>query len=326
VTVRHFVALLATSLFGIYLASRYDLPGQLRLVSISLGIVIGASIAACLAFPRYGIAPADILDEPAWQGVLTHKNTLGRLGVLAALILALYFLRRRRRLTILLGVLSLFLLVILTSSKTALVYFILGAAAFPFIRAFQRNPAQRKKILVLTAAVFGGVVGWVGYNWESFVATLGKDPTLTGRVALWAMSLDWIGEKPFLGYGYDAFWSAYYGPAADIRMAVNWLGAPHAHNGFINLWLDLGLVGVILFSAVFIQTYRLALSRAYASHTTEGIWPIAFLTFMFVYSLTEISFMSRTDLFWILFVSIMFGLRREAVQIRPRQPDPVRTR
>src|SRR5437667_7294590 len=95
VTIRHVIALLATSFFGIYLAVRYDLPGRLRLIAISLGVVVTASVAASLVFPQYGI-DRTLLEEPAWQGVFSHKNTLGRLTLLAALILVLYLLRRRR--------------------------------------------------------------------------------------------------------------------------------------------------------------------------------------------------------------------------------------
>jgi hypothetical protein len=95
VTLRHFAALLASSFFGIYLALRYDLPGQLRLLSISLGIVIASSIVACVLFPDYAIDKT-IVEEPAWQGVVSHKNALGKLAILAILILTLYLLKRRR--------------------------------------------------------------------------------------------------------------------------------------------------------------------------------------------------------------------------------------
>lgn len=309
VTIRHFVALLLSTLFGIYLAIRYGLREQLRLVSVALGFVMVASIAACLFFPKYGIRSEQSTTGPAWQGVFTHKNTLARLAVLAGLILALYFVRRVRRPTVVVGIILLFFLVILTQAKTALVYFILGMLAFPFARAFQSNPAKRRKIIALALVIFGGLTIWTYYNWENFTSALGKDPQLTGRVALWGLSMTWIAEKPFLGYGFDGFWSSSYGPAADFRIASGWLEAPHAHNGIVNLCLDLGLIGVLLFLAGFIFTYRQALRLANTSTTVEGIWPVVFLTYFIAYSLTETNFLSRTDLLWILYVAVMFGLR-----------------
>lgn len=309
VTIRHFVALLATTLFGVYFAVRYPLRDQLRLLTATLGIVISASVFACLAFPSYAITVADLSEGPSWQGVVAHRNTLGRLAVLAAVILALHFLERVRRTTIFLAIVFLFLVVILTQSKTAVVYFVLGIAAFPFARAFHRNSVRRKKILVLALLAFCGLTVLAYYNWEQFTYSLGRDPALTGRFALWVLSMTWIADKPFLGYGFDAFWSNYYGPAADFRIASGWLAAPHAHNGFINLWLDLGLIGVLLFVLGFIITYREAVSFAKITKSVEGIWPVTFLTFFIVYSFTETSFLSRNDLLWILYLAVMFSLR-----------------
>src|SRR6266481_2310097 len=80
VTIRHFVALSATTLFGVYLAVRYPICEQLRLLMVTLGIVISASVFACLAFPSYAITVADFSEGPSWQGVVAHRNTLGRLA------------------------------------------------------------------------------------------------------------------------------------------------------------------------------------------------------------------------------------------------------
>ena len=309
VTIRHFGAFLLSSLFGVYLAFRYRTGEQLRLVSIALWIVITSSVAACLIFPQYGIQVGDRFEQVGWQGVVSGKNTLARLSVLAALILALYFAKRIRRFIVFVGIVLLFFLIILTQAKTSVVYFILGLLAFPFFLAFLRNPTGRRRIMVLALLLFGVLATWTYYNWENFTYSLGKDPELTGRVALWGLSVTWIAEKPFFGYGYDGFWSNYYGPAADFRIASGWLVAPHAHNGFINLWLDLGVIGVLLFVLGFIITYRKAIGFADITKSVEGMWPVAFLTFYTVYSFTETNFLSRNDLLWILYVAMMFSVR-----------------
>jgi len=310
VTIRHFVALLFTSFIGVYFGIRYDLREQLRLISIALGIVIVSSAVACLVFPQYGIGAENPFDEPAWQGVLSAKNNLATLLVLAALILLIQFFRRIRPIPVVVGIILLFCMVFLTQAKTALVYFALAVVTFPFVRAFQRNPARRRRIIVLGSLMFGGLASWAYLNWEAFVGYLGRDPGFTGRFVLWGLSFTWIRERPFLGHGYDAFWSDYYGPAADFRTASGWLVATHAHNGFINLWLDLGIIGVLLFVVAFALSYRSALKLAKTNDILD-IWPIVFLTFLFVYSLTEIGFMSRNDLYWILFTSIVVGLHRQ---------------
>jgi O-antigen ligase len=314
VTARHFFALLATSFFGIYLAGRYDLRQQLHLVMISLGVVLVSSAIACIFFPSYGTSRENLLEQPAWQGVLSHKNNLGTLAVLMTLLLALYYLKGIRRWAVAGALFLLLILIVLTQAKTALVYFVLGLLAFPFVRAFQKNRANRRAILGCGLALFGGLGAWTYFYWDSFVGYLGKDPALTGRFLLWGLSLTFIRERPFLGHGFDAFWSDYFGPAADFRMASGWLVAPHAHNGFLNLWLDLGLIGVLLFTIGFAITYRKGLDIARRAKSVEGIWPVTFLTFYLVYSLTEIGFMGRNELFWILYVSVMCGLGSDLMQ------------
>jgi O-antigen ligase len=309
VTVRHSIAFLFTSLVGVYFGCRYDLREQLRLVAIALGIVVVSSVVACLVFPQYGITTDYSYDEPAWQGVLSAKNNLATLLILATLILLVYFVGRIRPLAALAGIILVFGLVIPTQSTAALVYFVLAIVVFPLVRAFQRNPRRRRRMIMLGSLLFGSLVSWVCLNWETFMAYLGKDPGFTGRFVLWGLSFIWIRERPFLGHGYGAFWSDFYGPAADFRIASGWLEATHAHNGFINLWLDLGLIGVLLFILGFVISYRRALILATTTKAVEGIWPITVLTFLFVYSLTEISFLGRNDLYWILYVSMTVALQ-----------------
>jgi O-antigen ligase len=314
VTSRHFVAVLLTSVLGAYFAVRYNPKEQLRLLVVSLSAVLSISAVACIVSPTYGISSDNPLEPPGWHGVLSSKNNLGTLAVLVALLLGLALLRGRRRGISIIGLVSVFVLIILTQSTSALLYFLLTIMAFAIVLAFRKYPAKRTKILWGALSVLSGFGLWTYYNWENFVSYLGKDPGLSGRFVLWGLSLEWIRERPLAGYGYDAFWSDYYGPAADFRAASGWLVATHAHNGFINLWLDLGFVGVLLFALGFIMSYRRALVLAKLTDGVEGLWPVVFLTFLFVYSLTEIGFMGRNDLYWILYVSVMTSLRRSIGQ------------
>lgn len=310
VTIRHFIALFLSSFFAVYFSVRYSLREQVRLVSTTLAIVIVSSVGACLLFPKYGIYAESALDEPSWQGVFSGKNMLGKFAILAALILFLYLLREKRRMAAGAGIVLVFLVILLTRSKTPLVYFVAGILAFPFVRAFLRNPGMKKKIATIALLVFSGLAAWTYYNWENFTYALGKDPELTGRVGLWALSMTWIADRPFVGHGYDAFWSDYYGPAADFRAASGWLVATHAHNGFINLWLDLGAIGVLIFAVGAAVTYRRSLELAKTSASMQGIWPVSFLTFYLLYSITETSFLSRSDLLWILYVATVLAGQR----------------
>jgi O-antigen ligase len=88
---------------------------------------------------------------------------------------------------------------------------------------------------------------------------LGRDATLTGRADLWAMLPAFISERPWLGYGYGGFWVE-SSPRVDfIWNAIGW-AAPHAHNGWLDLLLDLGIAGLTIIAVqlllVLVKTIR----------------------------------------------------------------------
>ena len=74
---------------------------------------------------------------------------------------------------------------------------------------------------------------------------LNRNQDLTGRTEIWSMVMDAILEHPWLGYGYHAFWRGADGPSVDVRLS-GWI-PPHAHNGFLDLALDFGIAGPLLF-------------------------------------------------------------------------------
>jgi exopolysaccharide production protein ExoQ len=75
---------------------------------------------------------------------------------------------------------------------------------------------------------------------------LGKDPNMTGRIPLWVEAAHAALERPVLGWGYDVFWSRNSIEAQYIWQRIGW-PAPNAHNGPLELALDFGLVGGLLY-------------------------------------------------------------------------------
>jgi exopolysaccharide production protein ExoQ len=139
---------------------------------------------------------------------------------------------------------------------------------------------------------------------------MGKDPSLTGRVELWRLSLTDIEQRPLQGYGYNAFWGYQSDPAWRIREEIHWDQAPSAHNGYIDLTLGLGLIGLFAYGLL---NWNFAM-RAYVLFTsgTENYlrWPLSFLACLLLYQLTEGNMVGGNDVRWILFCSIAFSLAR----------------
>ena len=99
---------------------------------------------------------------------------------------------------------------------------------------------------------------------------LGKDPTLTGRTDIWGYVIPDIYRRPFLGWGYAAFWSTENPEAWKIADALHWF-APQAHNGVLEILLSVGLIGAVFFLYLWGRTVRLSLKCMRTSESAMAI-------------------------------------------------------
>ena len=110
-----------------------------------------------------------------------------------------------------------------------------------------------------------------------------------------------------MGYGYSAFWAAMRGPSAAVIETVGW-DPESAHNGILEVWLGLGLVGVILWGLSFIGTMGSAMKKLRNREGPYDPWPIVLLTFLFLANVTESVIVRFNNIYWVLFVSVtVFG-------------------
>ena len=113
-----------------------------------------------------------------------------------------------------------------------------------------------------------------------------------------------IGERPWLGYGYKAFWQGWQGKySAPIWRTIVWKPG-HAHNGFIDLMVDLGTVGTVLFALAFFDAIIKSINRIRYTPSFEGLWPLGFMTFYVIMNQTQTALISPHSIQWLLFVII----------------------
>lgn len=329
-TLRHGLPLLATTFIGIDFAIRYSIRDQLRLVCIVLGLVVLLGIVAQLFFPK--LVPNGDFNRGDWHGVFGFKNDWARIVVLAT-VAALS--RSRRSLRDLLAIASLVLiafgLIALARSAGALVIFVVMLLLFKIC-----DVALRWRPKVLAVAGLTGVLMvlpmsyLLAQNLDRATAVLGRDASLSGRVNIWELALSSIANSPVLGYGYSAFWEASSQRAARIREEMHW-AVPHAHNGYVDMTLELGLTGLSLLIASYVIAARRAFDCWKRGAERETIWPLAYLSFFLLYQFTEGSLVTGNLIFWILYVAASFSVTRVTVTdpqsdrqfIAPRQMFPL---
>jgi exopolysaccharide production protein ExoQ len=311
-TLRRSVWLALTMGFGLYLAWRYEWRELVGVVGGAFIVLIAGSFALGLLAPSIGRMT---FEHPgSWSGLWTHKNTLGgimALGV-AACASAAIIEPERRKLWIA-ATLAAFALVILSTSKTALLASVFGLAVIAAGMVMRRGPLQT--VLVCASTLVAIIVGTaiVLLSPDVLVAALGRDLTLTGRTDIWEASARFIEAQPWLGYGYYAFWLPENGPAYWVRQAVAWQVAS-AHSSWLELALGLGRVGVALFALQLIATLKRGASALF--NANAGLWAPAFLAAFALYTLSESHALQANNLFWTIYVAVAARLALDARERR----------
>ena len=300
-TLRREVALVATTLGGVALAARWRWPTLVEVIATSFAVLVILSLIAGVLFPSVGRMP-DVVG--AWRGLWGEKNTFGGMMAFAFLSFAAAGLLRRRRVVLWWGLAGLAaMLLLLSGSKTSLVALVLGAAALGFVLLARRGGAIA--VVATYVAVVGLVVLAMGVAFapDQFLNLLGKDATLTGRTKLWLAVLRLIRQQPWLGYGYGAVWSdpSGRGPLAWIVKQAGYR-PEHAHNGWLEQWLGMGLVGLTAWTLCYLTALLQSLWAVFVRRGALYAFP-----FMVVYGLmilTESIAVTYNDLRWVLFVVV----------------------
>jgi exopolysaccharide production protein ExoQ len=315
------VILLFTTLFCLDVSTRYTLERQLQLVCIALGTVICLSVLVELFSP--GLVPGVAYEGAAWHGAFGAKNEFGRVVTIG--VATFLALPNQRRWTKAIAIGSGVLLGLLAQSAGATGYLVGIALLFLWLPVLKWKPRQRKVAIAASAGVACLMVIAISLNWTQATALVGRESHLSGRTLLWRMSLASIQEKPLLGYGYAAFWTRESRPARLIREESGWDDAPHSHNGYIEIALGLGVVGLAAYAAALTTNARRAYMFWMSGEESFRKWPLAYLVLVSLYQLTESSMVTGNHILWILYGWLAFSLpqlqrqRRMVSEAIPRQ-------
>ena len=319
-TLRRAVVLLAFTLLGVYIGANFEQEEQIELFGWALLYMVIVSYIVIIVAPDYGISHD--LHNGAWKGVFTHKNTLGR--VIGFGLALLIFARPKIGPTIARVGLLLATAILLTFSfsSTALISVVGCLAAYPFVwvlRARAKRTVPLWVVLIVPALI---LVVLVGINYGAVATMFGKDPTLSGRTDLWAAVVDAIKMHPWFGYGYSVFWSK---PGAETLLTASrakYGAMPvHAHNGYLDLALDLGFVGVLIFAYGLLKMTWLAVTAAKDESNEASAWPLMFLVYYVLFNVTESNLLISRAFLWLPFISVYVTLMRDHVTAPSYAPE-----
>jgi O-antigen ligase len=308
ISFRRVVALVMTGIYCIYLARRLSPRDFLR--HLLLALFIGGVMSLLYT----AIDPHDAIEHSAvntgsWKGVYGHKAILGRIAAVAVTVSVYVRPRYGWERLIRWATIAIFVFLSIKSQSRASWLMMMGGVGFMLLIAIVRNQRLSSGIKLTIAFLCGlAVLALVGIRWESLLADFGRDDTFSGRTSLWTGAIAVAdAHHPIMGAGYRAFWTAK--GAAGVRDYIqDWLRLPsHGHNGYLDVWLDLGYAGVALF-AVFLLAMIGRVTRRILREPAEPVWA-AFAIFFFVFILNNMSVsvaFKHTDIAWIC--AVLTGL------------------
>ncbi|HWU49192.1 MAG TPA: O-antigen ligase family protein [Asticcacaulis sp.] len=309
-TIRRTIAVAMTTLFGLYLGARWKGRDLVQIIALAFALLTLGSYFVCICVPSLGVH--NDINAGDWKGLWYEKNQMAAimaLGFIAACASA-YIAPERRKYWIGLAV-AIFGLVVMSKSKTSLLCCLLAAGAYPVLLALQRGGVLSIVFvwLAATGALIGGTLFYAAP--DLIFKALGKDPTLTGRTEIWASLMRLSDKHPWLGYGYKAFWTPTSIPAAVVRKETGW-GVPSAHNGWLDLLIQIGWLGVILFGATLAVAYFCALFRF--ARVKDGFFSVLILLLFTFLIMSESFILSQNSLIWALFVCALARLTANEVE------------
>ena len=320
ITLRRSVAVTLTTLFGLVLAARYDWNGMVQRLAFCFAAIALLSLIIPIVLPEYGIMQE--IHEGAWRGAWVEKNYMGGFMAKGVIIMLCAFAMRPDRFWIWLPFAALcFFLVLMSTSKTALLISLIGIGGFIFLRLYRRFTFVRPILVLAVLLALATIVGMLTFAPDFTFGLIGKERTLTGRTDIWSGLMQSIQMKPWLGNGYGVYWLDPLGPSYYVRLQLQW-GIPSAHNGWIDTWLSTGALGVGTFALLFIMTVILAVDRL-RKGGTETYWVILSTIMFLGFSMSESTILQQNDLSWVMFVATsakLFAFEKPYWRDRVRLP------
>lgn len=300
--------LLAGVMYAVSISINFNKEEILQSTLNSIILIVLFCYLLIFVFPSIGIMTnqENGVHAGSWQGVFQHKNILARYSSLFfGISLTAYLFSKKIKWLIL----SSIILVLIIGSKSASGFIISILLLLLSLYLFEAHKISKKfKLFFILLLIIIPIILILSNAFSFFSFNiLGKGEDLSGRIPLWIESINYISLKPYLGYGYEAFWSEDSYEGNQVRLAVGWLTAPHSHNGYIEVILQIGLIGFAILILIITSFIKLSI-KEYDKNPQMGSYYIVFLYFTLFYNMTEHSFLRTNNFLLILFFILYFSL------------------
>jgi O-antigen ligase len=281
-------------------------------------VLLPFSVVLIRYYPALGRQYSRWSGVEMWTGVGRQKNELGRLCMVVGffLLFELYERWQNRKqpgrhkelwadvCVLVMG----FYLLVGSDSMTSIATISFGFAIFLSRRWLKKLPQLVLQTCVVLLLIFGISMPFLGgSSVGGFTSMLGRDSTLTGRTEVWAELMPPRSERPLLGYGFGSFWT----DARRVQYEI-----PTAHNGYLDILLELGEVGLVIYSVWLLSCAR-QLHSALGQELRWASFAISLLLMALIYNATESAFNSLSEFITATLLLTCFAVTSPATLKRP---------
>ena len=279
-------------------------------------LLVSLSILLIVYFPELGLIYNPETGTVSYAGVSYNKNSLARICLIAGFFLFCNLIAMRRTNTtendkektfiqFLFLIMTVWLLII-TNSATSLAVFVIGIIVFVGLgRRIVRNKIEYLGTIIIISFIVGIILELSFDLISLFITTQGRDMTLTGRTFLWKDLLAFR-TNPLIGVGYGSFWLG-------DRLAILWDKYPwlpnESHNGYLNVYLELGFVGLCLLVGIVYCAYQ-NIKKELTYNFDYGRFRMGIFFIALLYNITEDA-LGKMALLWFVFLLVSLDVPRQ---------------
>ena len=268
------------------------------------------------------------------EGIVASRNLLGMIALLGLIVfgarLAAGSIRRAQGIGWLVASGAVMLL---TRSATVILVGVVVIVALGFVAWARRvGPDRRRGVYWAAAGVLAASVALLVVFWGALLDLFGKSEDLTGRLDIWSSVIGLAAERPWFGWGWIGYWQPWVEPfqGLAVRNGVEYL---QAHNAWLDVWMQLGIVGLVAFASIVLgalwRSWFLAVDRPKDEsgrplpHSAASLVPLLVLVALVAQSLAESRILVEGG--WLLLIAIAWSTKRRqwAPEPLPAEPPPI---
>jgi len=337
----------ATSLFALFLAAAFSWRHLLRIFSNVVRVILAASLLfefVAAAIVRGPIAPifknyegdtppasayywtrAHLFDGDRIQGIVGNSNILAFIAMIGLVVFAIDYAvsATPKWLSASSFALAAAMLLLSKSAGVAFAVAAIAVAATVALIVEGKDRNLRHRIYRWVWACAGVVSIVVLINRAEVFTFFGKTPDMTGRSTIWKLVLGLIAERPIQGWGWISHWMPGVEPFEGL-VVINKVPYYQAHNAYLDMWLQLGGIGLLLLLILVAMTF-VKLWRLGVRHTNPlYLWPMLVFFGLLAQNLTESRML--LEIGWVLLVLMAVKANDPDDLLEPRGKTPKRAR